>query len=368
MDDLTSGSVDGEVDPNESTSVFAPMTHNADHRTGTTRRHAPNGAPVQMTMLDTTADEITEESETQKQTRVEDALSAPETGDGSGSVAGTDVLGDVQVANQSEVIDTTKARNGNGDGMISPHKLVVRTADDHETEVTVPDTTAEAMAMNKSIQEAARMEVAGREHAASEAPSSTRFPETESQSSAGAAAGSSAPPARNNAVSTSSSEMAVTPNAYSRPVRMPVPLTTADAMAMNKVIRSRFSEDKGRPNPAKRAPRARFPGFKSAGNREGITAEVASKNSSGGGNGAKQSQARGRAAASCTGAPPVGPAGLPLANNDAQIDRMILEHSRHSKWSHIVRIWEVRTAASTLFSSCFALKRIILFVSDSRAG
>ncbi|CAM9951523.1 unnamed protein product, partial [Ectocarpus sp. 12 AP-2014] len=104
--------------------------------------------------------------------------------------------------------------------------FVVRTPDSSSSlKVTVPSTTAEAMAMNLSIRENARAKkeaAAARRHAAAAAAS---------------APNSRGRPAERRRVP---SMMVVTPNARSKSIQMEVPLTTAECIELNRAVKERY--------------------------------------------------------------------------------------------------------------------------------
>ncbi|CAN0137781.1 unnamed protein product, partial [Ectocarpus sp. 12 AP-2014] len=120
--------------------------------------------------------------------------------------------------------------------------FVVRTPDSSSSlKVTVPSTTAEAMAMNLSIRENARAkkEAAARRHAASTAArTSSKQPGGEAAAAAAAAAPQSrGRPAERRRVP---SMMVVTPNARSKSIQMEVPLTTAECIELNRAVKERY--------------------------------------------------------------------------------------------------------------------------------
>ncbi|CAM9167910.1 unnamed protein product, partial [Ectocarpus sp. 4 AP-2014] len=120
--------------------------------------------------------------------------------------------------------------------------FVVRTPDSSSSlKVTVPSTTAEAMAMNLSIRENARAkkEAAARRHAATTAArASSKQPGGE----APAAAAASAPHSRGRPAERRRvpSMMVVTPNARSKSIQMEVPLTTAECIELNRAVKERY--------------------------------------------------------------------------------------------------------------------------------
>ncbi|CAN0535036.1 unnamed protein product, partial [Ectocarpus sp. 8 AP-2014] len=114
--------------------------------------------------------------------------------------------------------------------------FVVRTPDSSSSlKVTVPSTTAEAMAMNLSIRENARAkkEAAARRLA--------KQPAGEGAASAAAAA-AAAPHSRGRPAERRRvpSMMVVTPNARSRSIQMEVPLTTAECIELNRAVKERY--------------------------------------------------------------------------------------------------------------------------------
>ena len=282
---------------------------------------------------------------------------------------------------------------GGGDGGGGhPRTFVVRTLDASPLRVTVPSTTTEALAMNRSIQDKVRQDATARQRtasssigttsataaAASEALQATAFTagecrETGEQGTIGmgerevVGAGSSDHHNHNRQQQQEQAQglMMVTPNPRSKSLKIRVPATTAEALEMNKAMRSRFREPREeRGQPATHGPNARdrLTGWGMAKKRQGGKGgggdRGGGRGGGGGGSGWQVATARGNHAAEGrgggwgakrgpSGAPPVWTVarleGEGEGDGDVSFDRTILKLSRDLQWSKIIRLWtEVR--------------------------
>ena len=224
-----------------------------------------------------------------------------------------------------------------------PRTLLVRPSDAHPLKVTVPRTTAEAVAMNRSIQERARLEAAAREGAAAAAmvppasPTGVEDGPAVAEGDVGGMVKAKAAP----------KEMVVTPTARSNSLKIPVPATTAEAMAMNKAMRSRFREAAAdqSPTPGRLSgwmkSRKRRGGASSGGGKFGGLSVTEDNGALDGSGDRTEGWIVGGAAAERENTRPSWSLG------EKSFDRTILELSRNMQWSQIIRVWEVRCQTSS---------------------
>lgn len=220
---------------------------------------------------------------------------------------------------------------------------MVRTPDSSSSlKVTVPSTTAEAMAMNLSIKENARAkkEAAARRHAATAAArASSKQPRGEAAAAAAAAAPHSrGRPAERRGVP---SMMVVTPNARSKSIQMEVPLTTAECIELNRAVKERYptqqqeaDEDNNKGVNAGYSRRWRNPPAPGVGGGQGVQHAY--------GAGLSSSPEIVRYADVEQGA------------REPSYDRTIGNLHKARRWDQIVRVWEVRRRnRTTRFRSSF---------------
>lgn len=323
--------------------------------------HTPKAAPVTVAMPKTTAEAIALNKSIQEQARRGAAARSssrpppPRMVREAGAATTSPPTANVNAAAGSSTkggFRAPTAPTAGNEGQ-APRTIVVRTPDAMRLKVTVPSTTAEAVAMNKSIQEKARKDAAARERNASEILQRSKTVEGRRPlvlhrggwggGAGGGGGGGGAIASEHQATSGAPTEMLITPTARAKSLKIPVPLTTADAVAMNKAMRSRFSDTRTTVESALSSggldgsgsglsgwDNARRAGSRSAIGEDGVL------------RGAEEES---------LGAPVVGttpPAWSGQGQVQAQVgdgnlnfDQAILEHSRNLQWSQIIKIWQV---------------------------
>lgn len=280
---------------------------------------SPNGgAPVKMSTPQSTTETIT----MSKAVREKDVLSAQVPPSRDTTNAGVDESAThVAFASNSE--------------METPRTLLLRTPDSYPVKVTVPRTTAEAVALNRSIQEKTRQEVVASERTSKEVEPA-RSPDTEE----GRAMTETKVGTTKVEQAKAPKEMVVTPTARSKSLKIPVPATTAEAMAMNKAMRSRFREAAADQSP----PPGRSTGWIKSRKRRGVESKstglsMGNNPLKDGGSGSWAEEWTGEADAKHEGSRVVPSTAL---SGEKSFDSTILELSRNMQWSQIIRVWQVR--------------------------
>lgn len=219
--------------------------------------------------------------------------------------------------------------------MENPRTLLLRTPDSYPVKVTVPRTTAEAVALNRSIQEKTRQEIVARECTSTE---------VEPPRSPGIEEGGDVTETKVEQTK-APREMVVTPTARSKSLKIPVPATTAEAMAMNKAMRSRFREAVADQSPTPGRSTGWIKSRKRRGGEgkfAGITISEGNNPLKDGGSGSWAEGWTGEAAAKQEDSGVVQSTAL---SGEKSFDRTVLELSRNMQWSQIIRVWQVRARA-----------------------
>lgn len=271
---------------------------------------SPNGgAPVKMSMPQSTAEAIA----TSKVVHEKAVLSAqvPPSRDTTNVGAGESAT-HVPFASNSE--------------METPRTLLLRPPDSYPVKVTVPRTTAEAVALNRSIQDKTRQEVVASERTPMKAEPARSHDIEEGRAMTETKVEQMKAP----------KEMVVTPSARSKSLKIPVPATTAEAMAMNKAMRSRFREAAADQSPTP----GRSTGWIKSRKRRGVEGKITGLTISEGNDplkdGGSSSWAEGWTGEASRMMPSTALSG------EKSFDQTILELSRNMQWSQIIRVWQVR--------------------------
>ncbi|CAN0097189.1 unnamed protein product, partial [Ectocarpus fasciculatus] len=221
--------------------------------------------------------------------------------------------------------------------------FVVRTPDSSSSlKVTVPSTTAEAMAMNLSIRENARAkkEAAARRHAATTAAARASSEQPGGgRGGTAAAAAAAAPHSRGRPAERrrAPSMMVVTPNARSKSIQMEVPLTTAECIELNRAVKERY--------PATRQQRQEAEEDDNNNNNNSVNAGYSRRwrNPPAPGVGGGQGAQHAYGGAGLTSFPEiVRYADVEQGAREPSYDRTIGNLHRARRWDQIVRVWEVR--------------------------
>lgn len=243
-----------------------------------------------------------------------------------------DAAGDAAVHGGDHSSDATSTATEEPAPPKPQRTFVVRTPDSSSSlKVTVPSTTAEAMAMNQSIRENARAkkEAAARRQAATTAARASKQP---GDAGGGGVTAAAAPHSRGRPAERrrAPSLMVVTPNARSKSIQMEVPLTTAECIELNRAVKERYptqqeeeaDEDSSNSVNAGYSRRWRNPPAPGVG----------------GGQGAQHAYGAGLSPSPEI----VRYADVEQGAREPSYDRTIGNLHRARRWDQIVRVWEVR--------------------------